>query len=227
MNCQEARLLIGATPGADDAGVAEHVAQCADCARYRQELRDMDRVLYAALRVDFDAAAPRSARIRPARISRRPIWAVAASLLVIVVGTFAWLLNPRDAFAAQVVDHVNGEAFSLVRTAQAADPLKLEGILSRSGVRLKVNAAPLVSYASGCEFRGHIVPHLVVQTEHGPVTVMVLADETISGKSRRIDEGGYRGVIVPAPRGVLVVLGQDGNVESVAATVLKSLDYGL
>ena len=224
MNCEEARLLIGANPGADDPAVAEHVAQCADCARYRQELRDMDRVLYAALRVDFDAAAPRSARTRPARISRRPIWAVAASLLVIVVGTFAWLLNPRDAFAEQVVDHVNGEAFSLVRTSEAADPLKLEGILSRSGVRLKVDAAPLVSYASGCEFRGHIVPHLVVQTERGPVTVMVLADETV--KSRRIDEGGYSGVVVPAPRGVLVVLGQDGNVESVAATVLNSLDYG-
>lgn len=181
----------------------------------------MDRVLYAALRVDFDAVARPSARI-----SRRPIWAVAASLLVIVVGTFAWLLNPRDAFAAQVVDHVNGEAFSLVQTSEAADPLKLEGILSRAGVRLKVDAAPLVSYASGCEFRGHIVPHLVVQTEHGPVTVMVLADETISGKSRRFDEGGYRGVVVPAPRGVLVVLGQDGNVEAVAATVLNSLDYG-
>jgi hypothetical protein len=226
MNCEEARLLIGANPGADDAGVAEHVAQCADCARYRQELRDMDRVLYAALRVDFDAVAPRSARMRSARISGRPIWAIAASLLVIVVGTFAWLLSPRDAFAAQVVDHVNGEAFSLVRTSEAADPLKLEGILSRAGVRLKVDAAPLVSYASGCEFRGHIVPHLVVQTERGPVTVMVLADETLSGKSRRIDEGGYSGVVVPAPRGVLVVLGQDGNVEAVAATVLNSLDYG-
>jgi hypothetical protein len=225
MNCEEARLLIGAHPSADDADIAEHVAQCADCARYRQELRDMDRVLYAALRVDFDAAAPRSAPVRSARISWRPIWAIAASLLVIVVGTFAWLLNPRDAFAEQVVDHVNGEVFSLVRTSQAADPLELESILSQSGVHLKPDA-PLVSYAAGCKFRGHVVPHLVVQTERGPVTVMVLADETISGKSRRIDEGGYSGVVVPAPRGVLVVLGQDGNVEAVAATVLNSLDYG-
>lgn len=219
MNCQEARLLIGADPGTDDPRIAEHIAQCQDCARYRQELRDMDRVVSAALRVEFDAAAPRTARISP-----RPLWAVAASLVVVLVGALAWLLNPRDTFAAQVIDHVNGEAFSLVRTSQATDPAELAGILSRSGVRLKPDAM-LVSYAAACEFRGHVVPHLVVQTGHGPVTVMVLADETAKGKSERIDEGGYRGVLVPAPRGALVVLGQDGDVASVAATVLNELDY--
>ena len=52
---------------------------------------------------------------------------------------------------------------------------------------------------------------------------MVLAEETV--KSKRIDEDGYRGVVVPAPRGSLVILGQDGDVRSVAATVLNALDY--
>jgi hypothetical protein len=219
MNCQEARLLIGADPRADDPRIAEHVAQCADCARFRQELQDMDRVVAAALRVDFNVAAP-----RVAPVSRRPVWAVAASLVVVLVGALVWLLNPRDTFAAQVIEHVNGEAFSLVRTRQATDPAELAGTLSRSGVQLKADAV-LVSYAAACEFRGHIVPHLVVQTDRGPVTVLVLADETAKGKSERIDEGGYQGVVVPAPRGSLVVLGQDGDVGSVAATVLNALDY--
>lgn len=69
MNCEEARLLIGSNPGADDPAVAEHVAQCVDCARYRQELREMDRVLYAALRVDLDAAT-RGLRLHGLRIFR-------------------------------------------------------------------------------------------------------------------------------------------------------------
>ena len=219
MNCQEARLLIGADPGADDPRVAEHIAQCAECARYRQELRDMDRIVSAALRVSFDAATPAAARV-----SQRPVWAIAASLVVVLVGALVWLLSPRDTLAAQAVDHVNGEAFSLVRTSQPADPAKLADILARSGIRLKPDAM-LVSYASGCQFRGHVVPHLVVQTEHGPVTVLVLASETPHGKSNRFEEGGYAGVVVPAPRGSLVVLGQDGDVRPVAATVLNALDY--
>jgi Protein of unknown function (DUF3379) len=218
MNCQEARLLIGANPGADDPRVAEHLAQCEECARYRQELRDMDRVISAALRVDFVAAAPP----RAAPVSRRPLWAIAASLAVVLIGALAWLLNPRDTFAAQAVDHVNGEAFALVRTSQPADPAELAGILAHSGIHLKPDAM-LVSYAAACTFRGHVVPHLVVQTQEGPVAVMVLAQETV--KSKRIDEDGYRGVVVPAPRGSLVILGQDGDVGSVAATVLNALDY--
>lgn len=219
MNCQEAKVLIGADPSAEDPTLAEHIAQCPDCARYRQELRDMDRVVSAALRVDLNVAAPRAARV-----AQRPLWAVAASLIVVLVGALAWLLNPRDTFAAQVIEHVNGEAFSLVRTSQATDPAELADILSRSGIQLKPDAM-LVSYAASCQFRGHKVPHLVVQTDRGPVTVLVLADETIGGKSNRIDEDGFEGVVVPAPRGSLVVLGQDGDVASVAATVLNALDY--
>jgi len=218
MNCQEARLQIGADPGADDPAIAEHIAQCPECARYRQELRNMDRIVSAALRVDFPAARP------TARISPRPLWAIAASLVVVIVGALAWLLNPRDTFAAQVIDHVNGEAFSLVRTGQPADAAELEEILARAGIRLKPDAM-LVSYAARCQFRGHAVPHLVVQTEHGPVTVLVLADEVV--KSKRIDEDGFEGVVVLAPRGSLVVLGQDGDVQPVAATVLNALDYSV
>jgi hypothetical protein len=218
LTCEEARLLIGADPRTDDARVAEHIAQCAECARYRQEMRDMDRVVSAALQVNFAPAAA------PARSSRRPLWAIAASLVVVVVGAFAWLLNPRDTFAAQVVEHVDGEAFALVRTQQATDPAELADIMSHAEVRLKPDAL-LVSYASPCEFRGHVVPHLVVQTEAGPVAVMVLANETVGSKAERIDEEGYRGVVVPAPRGAVAVLGQDGDVASVAATVLAALDY--
>jgi hypothetical protein len=217
MNCQEARLQIGADPGADDPRIAEHIAQCEECARFRQELREMDKVISAALRVDFDVTAPRAVRV-----SRRPLWAIAASVAVVLIGALAWLLNPRDTFAAQAVDHVEGEAFALVRTSQPTDPAELAGILSHAGVRLKPDAM-LVSYAAACKFRGHVVPHLVVQTQEGPVAVMVLAEETV--KSKRIDEDGYRGVVVPAPRGSLVILGQDGDVRSVAATVLNALDY--
>jgi hypothetical protein len=217
MNCQEARLQIGADPGADDPRIAEHIAQCEECARFRQELREMDKVISAALRVDFDVAAPRAVRV-----SRRPLWAIAASMAVILIGALAWLLNPRDTFAAQAVDHVEGEAFALVRTSQPADPAELADILSHAGVRLKPDAM-LVSYAAACKFRGHVVPHLVVQTQEGPVAVMVLTQESVM--SKRIDEDGYRGVVVPAPRGSLVILGQDGDVRSVAATVLNALDY--
>jgi hypothetical protein len=64
----------------------------------------------------------------------------------------------------------------------------------------------------------------VVQTERGPVTVLVVTDAP-NRQWERIDEAGFQGMIVPAPRGVIVVLGKDVPVDSVAETVLSALEY--
>jgi anti-sigma factor RsiW len=55
MNCEQARLQIGADPGANDAPIMVHLAQCEECAGYRQELREMDQLISAALRVALAA----------------------------------------------------------------------------------------------------------------------------------------------------------------------------
>jgi hypothetical protein len=86
----------------------------------------------------------------------------------------------------------------------------------------------MVSYAQSCLFRGRHVPHLVVQTDMGPVTVMVLVHENVTA-ARTFDEGGYRGTIVPVPgHGSIAVLvkGDEGDlaqVESVAARVKDAI----
>jgi succinyl-CoA synthetase beta subunit len=87
--------------------------------------------------------------------------------------------------------------------------------------------AGAVSYASSCEFRGHVVPHLVVQTAQGPVTVMVLVHEA-AAKEVQFDERGYRGVIVPlAGHGSIALLMRSSdarmNVEEVAARVREAI----
>jgi hypothetical protein len=40
-----------------------------------------------------------------------------------------------------------------------------------------------------------------------------------------INEDGFQGVILPAPRGVIVVLGQGVPVEAAASMVIGALDY--
>ena len=72
-----------------------------------------------------------------------------------------------------------------------------------------------MSYAQSCQFRGHTVPHLVVQTAMGPVTVMVLPHDSVA-KTVRFDEEGYRGVIVPvAGHGSLAVLARGPDADLV------------
>jgi hypothetical protein len=101
----------------------------------------------------------------------------------------------------------------------------LSGVLDESHLRL-ADGAGIVSYANSCGFRGHQVPHLVIQTASGPVTVMVLVHESVA-KPVQFAEQGYRGVIVPvAGHGSLAVLtrGPAADIKSVESTAARVLD---
>jgi hypothetical protein len=217
MNCEELRTLVGAEPNSTDPEVLAHLESCPECARYRQELQAMDRLIYRALAVDAPtetiASQPKQEQ-NPARV-----WRMAASVLItVLVGAMSlWLLAPRESFAAEAIAHVKHEQFSLVRTSETVDDKELEAVLAASRLRLK-------SYAQSCPFRGQRVPHLVVQTEQGPVTALVVTDAPTQPREH-IDEQGFQGEIIPAPRGVLVVLGQNVPVDAVAKTLLSALEY--
>ena len=121
----------------------------------------------------------------------------ASVLLALVVAGGLWLSVPGPSLAADVVTHMAGEPEAWRRTDVPVPAPDAEDVLRNSQLRLAAGAG-IVSYATSCEFRGHRVPHLVIQTASGPVTVMVLVHEQVA-KSVQFDEQGYRGVIVPCP----------------------------
>jgi hypothetical protein len=207
-----------------------HVAGCEECARYLQQMQDMDRLIARALAVPVDASiasgeVPQRAAPRSHRTKLFGGWQIAASLIAsVTIAASIWVASTRDSFAEQIVTHTHHEAFSIVRTDEQVNAQTLSDVLARSGLSLRPDALR-VSYASSCPFRGHEIPHLVVQTEQGPVTVLVLADEAPTKTMQRFDEGGYEGVIVPAPRGVLAVLGRGVPVEQAVEEVLGAVEY--
>ena len=221
MNCLEFRRIVGAQPDLATPDIVAHAQQCPACARYQQELQQMDRLIHRALNVDPQV------RAAPAPRKRSVQWGLAASMVAAVLaGLVLWVANPRQSLAEQIVEHAQGEAGAMVRTSEIADPARVADILARSGVRLKPDSVT-VSYAQSCPLRGHQVPHLVVQTDAGPVTVLLLAQEKSISKPETFDESGYQGVIIPAPRGVLAVLGHAVPVEEIAAKVLAAVDYDI
>jgi hypothetical protein len=125
-----------------------------------------------------------------------------------------------------VVVHMAGEPEAWQRTEAVPQP-ELADVLKDSKLRLKPDAG-VVSYASSCAFRGHRVPHLVVQTSSGPVTVMVLVHEA-ARQVTPFDSEGYRGTIVPVPgHGSIAVLMRDSGISAdelqrIAARVHESI----
>jgi len=200
VTCDEARLLIGADPGAATTALEEHLATCAACARFRDEMRSLDADIRRALERPPDIARPRSDR-QPLRWRQ---WALAASVVLATLAVLGvWLLRPSDTLAREVVAHVQGEPDSWL----AKQHVSAQGItqaLHGAGVALEITSDKIM-YAQSCWFRGHYVPHLVIQTARGPATVLILRHEQPRAR-RAFHEAGMSGVIVPAEQGSIAVL---------------------
>jgi hypothetical protein len=208
------RLAIMADPHSADAELRAHREACTECRAFTERLLKFESRLERAMRVDI----PPTADVLPfargrgnAPTAPRRWMALAASVVLgaAIVGG-VWLSLPQPGLAAAVVAHMAGEPEAWQRTEAVPSP-ELADVLKDSKLRLKPDAG-IVSYASSCEFRGHRVPHLVVQTASGPVTVMVLVHESVR-QATPFDEQGYRGTIVPVlGHGSIAVLMRDPDI---------------
>jgi len=239
MDCKQFRRAILSNPHDDGAELQRHAESCEPCAQYALQVRRFEGRLDRALRVDM-AGRPPKATVVPfrsrepgtkRRVTPRRGWLAAAAgvLLAAVVSGALWLGSPGPSLAADVVGHMAGEPGAWAVTQVPVPQPMLKKVLDEAKMRLRPGAG-LVTYARSCRFRGHQVPHLVVQAEGGPVTVMVLTHET-APRARQFDEQGYRGIIVPVPgHGSLAVLergsGSDlRSVEQVAAQVQGAIGW--
>jgi hypothetical protein len=230
IDCARYRQSMLAQPLDADPTLLEHRASCPECNLFTERLLRFESGLQRALRVPVaDAALPLRAKVPRRRTpSFRPGWAMAAGLAVaVVVAGGLWLGVPRSSLAADVVTHMQEEPQAWRRTDVPVPSAALQNVLRDAHMHLAAGA-DVVSYANSCGFRGHQVPHLVIQTESGPVTVMVLVHEHAL-KPVQFDEQGYRGVIVPvAGHGSLAVLTRGpatdfGTIEHIAHRVLDSI----
>ena len=230
MNCENTRLLLGAEPDASAPALLEHLKSCPECSRFRDQARDFEVKIRRALeqppaRADV-GAPPQGALPQGARRRGMPWrqWALAASVaLAMFAALMVWLLRPSETLAREVVAHVESEPQSLLET-QHVTAADIAEVLHGSGVELEV-ASDQVTFASSCWFRGYYVPHLVVQTTRGPVTVMILRHEHV-GSRQRFHEAGMSGVIVPGAAGSMAVLARGGgNIDGMAQDMERDVRW--
>jgi hypothetical protein len=235
MNHNEARLLIGGDPHTVPPELAEHLAGCPECAQFQREMTALDNNIRRALeQAPLSAASAGATPATVTPITSAPTaqrrkragswsgWALAASVAAISM-IAVWTLRPNDSLAHDVVRHIQFESKSWSSNEQvtAAD---VNQTLAQAGVAIDMNSDK-VMYAHSCLFRGHVVPHLVVSTPQGPVTVMVLPHESLKHRMS-FHEDGMSGVITPAPHGSLAVIMQGNeNIDAVAQQVQQSVRW--
>lgn len=201
LDCRHVRVQVGGDPHSLAPDVAAHLETCAECRRFHQETLALDARLKAALEL------PVAGFRRKAPPARR--FALAASvMLAVLVGGGFWLLRAPPALAGQVAEHVRHEPDSWEREVQVPRA-EVAAMLASAGVEFDTTH-PVV-YASTCPFNGRQVPHLVVKTDQGPLTVMLLPKEHVA-RRREFSAGKLRGVLVPSGDGAVAIVARDSAV---------------
>ena len=213
-DCRRARLEIGGDPHQLSAELSAHLSTCAACTVFRTETLALDGRLRAALELPLAEFRKPVAAPAPARR-----FALAASVvLAILLGGGFWFLQPQPALAGEVLEHVRHEAASW-DSREVLSASQLGDVLREAGVNFD-SSMPVI-YAMACPFHGRRVPHLVVQTADGPLTVMLLAHEKVDGR-REFSEGPYQGVLLPVGEGSVAVLARGGTVPDAMAEKIVS-----
>lgn len=224
MNCEQYREAITADPSESFDGGALHAAECSSCTAYKLEIQALDARISAALEIDVpELTMPELASMTGEEkvvdiASRRPFswptpaWVGLAASVVLATVIGVRFINTGEDYgtlAEQVVAHLDFEPESLTVTDVAVSDERLYSVV-RPAIATLDRDLGLISYAMSCKINGREVPHLVVQGERGPVTILLMPHEMID-MPIRLDGQSIEGIILPVGEGSIAIIGERGE----------------
>ena len=85
--------------------------------------------------------------------------------------------------------------------------------------------AGLITYAQTCVINGRKIPHLVIQGEQGPVTILLLPDEAIDD-AVPIEGESINGIILPVGGGSVAIIGErNEKLDTIKQNVINSVTW--
>jgi len=241
MNCEEYREVIAADPGASSEATDGHAAACESCAAFAAEMQALDLRIARALEIDVpalkmpelpaidsDKVAALPARKKP--LVSTPAWiAIAASFaLAAIIGIqlFGTIPGGAASLPEQILAHLDHEPGALRVTDVAVSNEQFNRVVNPSVGSLDRNVG-LITYAQSCIINGKTVPHLVIQGEKGPITLLLMPDEKV-GAATTFDGESVNGVILPVGGGSIAIIGQrDEALEAIEQRIIDSVEWKL
>ena len=241
MNCEDFKKAIAAEPQATFEGGAEHVAACESCASFMAEMQALDARIAGALAIDVpelklpvlpdiendNVVSPpfgRKGRITvPAWIGIAASLAMAAFIGFQMTGTRP---GGEYSLADEILAHIDHEPGALQVTNVAVSEERLSRVVNPS-VGTMDRDVGLVTYAQSCVINGKTIPHLVIQGEKGPVTLLLMPDEMIDS-AMIIDGESVNGVILPVGNGSIAIVGErDEALAEIEKRVIDSVEWSI
>lgn len=161
------------------------------------------------------------------RRSKAPLWFAVAATVVLglsIALRMSSLFVEYDSLADEVLAHLDHEPRSLVVTDVPVSDRRLQRAVPAS-MAVFDRDETLITYANPCIINGKRVPHLVVQGQHGPITILLMPEEKVAAKTP-LDGATVHGVILPVGDGSIAIIGpREESLEPIQENVRASLTW--
>ena len=161
------------------------------------------------------------------RRSTAPLWFAMAATVVLglsIALRMSPLFEDYDSLADEVIAHLDHEPYALRVTDEPVSDRRLQRTVPAS-VAVFERDATLITYANSCVINGKRVPHLVIQGQHGPVTILLMPKEKVA-EATPLDGNSVHGVILPVGEGSIAIIGpREEPLEPIQENVLGSLTW--
>ena len=131
--------------------------------------------------------------------------------------------RPRQP-ACTAIAHLDHEPGALRVTDVPVADNRLDRVVPASVAVFDRNEA-LITYAAPCIINGKRAPHLVMQGQYGPITIVLMPEENV-GDVTPIEGESVHGQIIPVGDGSIAIIGpRDEPLEPVRQKVLNSVTW--
>ena len=234
MNCEEYRQSLTADPAFSGGG--EHVAACADCQAFTRRIQALNLDIARAMQIDVPPLAmpdlpdiddTNVAALPTRRRSRTPYWFALAATVVLATSValrMTGVFETYDSLAEEVLAHLDHEPAALRVTDQPVADDRLQRVVPPEYAVFD-RGVSLITYASPCTINGKPVPHLVIQGQYGPVTILLMPEEPVA-ELTPIEGENVHGVIVPVGDGSIAIIGgRQEPLEPIQQNVIESVTW--
>ncbi len=203
---------------------------------YDKDTREFDLKIAKALQIDVpelvmpdlpDIESDNVATLPVRKRSMKPLWFALAATVVLATSITlrtSEVFQTHDSLADELLAHLDHEPYAMRVTDVAVPDDRLARVVPAS-LAVFDRDQTLITYAQPCVINGHKVPHLVIQGERGPVTILLMPEEMV-GEATPIDGENVKGVILPVGNGSIAIIGdRDERLEPIQKNVVNSVTW--
>ncbi len=229
MDCLEVCRQLSGDSNSNNDAIKKHLVSCVPCAAYATQQIQLTDSLQQVVNVTVPEGLASRILLQQSINEKKQIksrrsrqYTIAASVLL-SIGIFSSLLlfNTPKSLEQIVLHHILAEQQHLLDDNNVA-LVKLNTLLLDFNLRLNSSLGK-INYAGSCTIGNSKGVHIVVQTDTGPVTILLMPNEVLKHR-QLVNAAEFAGAVVPINNGSFAIVG--GKQESLS-NLEQRFKYGL